>query len=265
MNRLYYRIIGFSICSFILLGQIFAETPYETYKNVLLTKYGISFSFPEEVAEHYPQFNNPKTRPSIVFNELDTTAGFTFYKFDAVVKLSPDVCILMSNIVDQKSSFEICEFNINNRKITIDSIQPYFDNLLFFNCNLPWEWWLDYEGEEKRLRDECCANYIQRSTTDTWIKKSNAELGFITEFPHYEKIGYRKPNDLFEYTPIGAPYNACYGVELIRLYNPVSIRMLVFINTDNEKDAMKCIDRICSYVAFDNSQVEELRQKGQDY
>ncbi|MBQ8866273.1 MAG: hypothetical protein IJ013_00930 [Bacteroidaceae bacterium] len=52
-----------------------------------------------------------------------------------------------------------------------------------------------------------------------------------------------------------------YGVELMRLYNPASIRMLVFINTDKEKDAMKCIERICSYVAFDNSLVEELKLK----
>ena len=35
----------------------------------------------------------------------------------------------------------------------------------------------------------------------------------------------------------------------------------VFINTKKEKDVMKCIERICQYVAFDNSQVEELKQK----
>jgi hypothetical protein len=125
---------------------------------------------------------------------------------------------------------------------------------------LPWEWWVHYEGEEKRLRDECRANYVQRSTTDAWVKESNAELGYITRFPHYEKIGYRRTHkELFEYTPIGAPYNVCYGVELMRLYYPASIGMLVFINTDKEKDVMKCIEKICSYVAFDNSQVEELK------
>ena len=260
MNRSYYRIIGFSISFFILLGQIFAETPYETYKNVLLTKYGISFSFPEEVAEHYPQFNNPETQPSIVFNELDTITGFTFYTFDAVVKLSPDVCILISNVLDRKSSFKEHEFYINDFKVTLDDIRPHFSSQLFYNCNLPWEWWVHYEGEEKRLRDECRANYVQRSTTDAWVKESNAELGYITRFPHYEKIGYRRTHkELFEYTPIGAPYNVCYGVELMRLYYPASIGMLVFINTDKEKDVMKCIEKICSYVAFDNSQVEELK------
>ena len=241
-------------------NRAYTESPYETYKNVLLTKYGISFSFPEEVAEHYPQFNNPETQPSIVFNELDTITGFPFYTFDAVIKLSPDVCILISNL-DKKTSFKSQEFYINDFNVTLDDLRSFFDGLLFYNCNLPWEGWINYKGEEKRLRDECRANYVQRSTTDAWIKKSNAELGYITRFPHYEKIGYRRTlEELFEYTPIGAPYNACYGVELKRLYNPESIRMLVFINTDKEKDAMKCIERICSYVAFDNSQVEELKK-----
>ena len=45
----------------------------------------------------------------------------------------------------------------------------------------------------------------------------------------------------------------------MRLYYPASIGMLVFINTDKEKDVMKCIERICSYVAFDKAQVEELK------
>lgn len=250
------------ICAFLFGGTCLAESPYETYKNTLLTKYGISISFPEEVAEHYPQFNNPETQPSIVFNELDTITGFTFYTFDAVVKLSPDVCILISNILNQKSSFKEHEFYVNDCHITLDNTRPHFDSQLFYNCNLPWEWWPDYEGEEKRLRDECRKKHIQRSTTAAWVKESNAELGYITRFPHYEKIGYRRTHEeLFEYTLIGAPYNACYGVELIRLYNPASIRMLVFINTDKEKNVMKCIERICNYVAFDHSQVEELKQK----
>lgn len=264
MNRLYYRVIGFSICFFILLGQIFAETPYEKYKNVLLTKYGISFSFPDTVAVHYPHFNNPETQPSILFDEPDTL-GFTFYRFDTVIKLSPDVCILISNILDQKASFKEHEFYINDVNITLDNTRPHFDSQLFYNCNLPWRWWLDYKGKEKRQRDKCSKKHIQRSATAAWVKGSNAELGYITRFPHYEKIGYRHPDELFESTPIGAPYNACYGVELMRLYNPASIRMLVFINTEQVEDVMKCIEEICSYVTFDNSQVEELKQKEQDY
>ena len=262
MNRSYYRIICFCISSFFLLGQIFAETPYENYKNVLLTKYGISFSFPDAVAEHYPHFTNSGTSPTILFDE-PATLGFTFYSFDTVIKLAPDVCILISHILDHKFSFKSQEFYVNTSNITLKNIGTHFDSQLFYNCNLPWEWWLDYKGKEKRQRDKCCKKYIQRSTTGTWVKESNAEVGYITRFPHYEKIGYRHPNpdELFEYTPIGAPYNACYGVELRRLYNPASIRMLIFINTKQVKDVMKCIEEICSYVAFDNSQVEELKQK----
>ena len=110
-------------------NRAYTESPYETYKNVLLTKYGISFSFPEEVAEHYPQFNNPETQPSIVFNELDTITGFPFYTFDAVIKLSPDVCILISNL-DKKTSFKSQEFYINDFNVTLDDLRSFFDGLL---------------------------------------------------------------------------------------------------------------------------------------
>ena len=260
MNK-HSEIIYSLIFCFLFTENIFAGDVYDTYKNTLLTKYGISFSFPEEMTEHYPQFNNPEPRPFFIFDEHDTINGFTFYTFDTVIKFSPDVCILLKNVVDQKGSFEGRASQINDINLTINDIRPFFSSQLFYNCNLPWRWWLDYKGKEKRQRDRCCKKHILRSTTDTWVKESNAELGFITKFPHYGKIGYRKPENIFECTPIGTPYNACYGVELVRLYNPININMLIFINTKKEKDVMKCIERICQYVAFDNSQVEELKQK----
>jgi hypothetical protein len=265
MKNKHREIIYSLIFCFLFTENIFAGDVYDTYKNTLLTKYGISFSFPEEMTEHSPQFNNPETRPYIIFDEHDTINGFTFFTFDTVIKFSPDVCILLKNVVDQKGSFEDQECRINVVNLTINDIKPYFSSQLFYNCNLPWKWWNDYEGKVKRQRDRCCKKYIQRSTTDTWVKESNAELGYITKFPHYEKIGYGKHYTGYDYTKIGSSYNACYGVELVHLYNPVNIGMLIFINTKKEKDVMKCIENICQYIAFDHSQVEELKQKGQDY
>ena len=106
-----------------------------------------------------------QTQPSIVFNELNRITGVTFYTFYAVVKLSPDVCILISNL-NEKASFKSQEFYINDFNVTLDDLRAFFDGLLFYNCNLTWEEWIDYKGEEKRLRDECRANYVQRSTTE---------------------------------------------------------------------------------------------------
>lgn len=54
--------------------------------------------------------------------------------------------ILISNILDQKASFKEHEFYINDVNITLDNIRPRFDSQLFYNCNLPWRWWLDYNA-----------------------------------------------------------------------------------------------------------------------
>lgn len=245
-------------------GYDWTMTPYHKYQETLLKKLGISISFPESAVRYFS--HNGVMEDWAIFTAGMSDASNTAAIFDGrmFVQISPDFCVVLENIERDtgKHVFRNRIDMVRERKLSVDTYNSTsFEGLIRSNCDVPWIGWFDYSGEDLRKLEEWNgADYITRFKESAWVKNSHAEIGFIVRFPNFKKILYNF-NALGD-TNVGSSYNACYGIELFRLYNPRSINMLFFINTEKEKDILKCVEEVCRYVSFDNSHIgHETKRK----
>lgn len=238
-------------------GYDWTMTPYHKYQETLLKKLGISISFPESAVRYFS--HNGVMEDWATFTAGMSDASNTAAIFDGrmFVQISPDFCVVLENI-ERDTGRHVFRNRIDmvrERKLSVDTYNSTsFEGLIRSNCDVPWTGWFDYSGEDLRKLEEWNgADYITRFKESAWVKNSHAEIGFIVRFPNFKKILYNF-NALGD-TNVGSSYNACYGIELFRLYNPRSINMLFFINTEKEKDILKCVEEACRYVSFDNSHI----------
>lgn len=238
-------------------GYDWTMTPYHKYQETLLKKLGISISFPESAVRYFS--HNGVMEDWATFTAGMSDASNTAAIFDGrmFVQISPDFCVVLENI-ERDTGRHVFRNRIDmvrERKLSVDTYNSTsFEGLIRSNCDVPWTGWFDYSGEDLRKLEEWNgADYITRFKESAWVKNSHAEIGFIVRFPNFKKILYNF-NALGD-TNVGSSYNACYGIELFRLYNPRSINMLFFINTEKEKDILKCVEEVCRYVSFDNSHI----------
>lgn len=245
-------------------GYDWTMTPYHKYQETLLKKLGISISFPESAVRYFS--HNGVMEDWAIFTAGMSDASNIAAIFDGrmFVQISPDFCVVLENIERDtgKHVFRNRIDMVRERKLSVDTYNSTsFEGLIRSNCDVPWIGWFDYSGEDLRKLEEWNgADYITRFKESAWVKNSHAEIGFIVRFPNFKKILYNF-NALGD-TNVGSSYNACYGIELFRLYNPRSINMLFFINTEKEKDILKCVEEVCRYVSFDNSHIgHETKRK----
>ena len=233
-------------------------TPYQEYQNNLLKRLGISITFPEPTVRYFSHLGEMEDYAFFTFGTADASKSWTQFMGRMFIQMSPSFCIVLYDTgnYDLPHAFENREYMVRTEKLTLDTEVAYFDHLIRNNLDIPWTGWYDYSGEDlQKLQEWDGANYILKFKDAAWVKRSNAEMGFVAKIPNFDRIQYNG-EELSE-DNIGSSYDACYGVELCRLYNPESIRMLFFINTEKEKDLLKCLEEACKYVSFDNSHVKK--------
>ena len=253
------------------LGYDWSMTPYHKYQETLLEKLGISIAFPEPAVRYFSHNGAMEDWAHFTFGVADASGSTPIFDCKMFVQMSPDFCIVLQDIENSTGwyEFEYREQMVKERKLSINTHEAHFDYLIRNNCDVPWTGWYDYSGEDLRKLEEWNgADFILRFKEAAWVKRSNAEAGFIVKFPNFHRIRYNYSEPLDE-TNIGSSYNAGFGVELVRLYNPLGINMLFFINTEKEKDILKCVEEACRYVSFDNSHIkykpkEKKEEKGID-